>query len=304
MISSATAGIPRRPSRALTSPSAITHPWVSSLTSAWTSTALPNILVYSRARRISSADSTGLPSSVNATAPPATSPPISANSFCCRPFVTAPHGHTQQLPAFLACSLTNAAWAWVSMAGSVFGMHATDVTPPATAAAVPVAMVSSSSRPGSRRWTCMSISPGATIIPVQSRVRAGVSPGCGPRPATRPSCSHRSATVSRFWAGQMTRPLRRRVVGMAVLYPPGRRVARPSHDGAATACRRSGGGGRAPRFPIPRHETSHGHRHRPAVRRQGPLRPAPPPGAVPVYNVPPPGAEKVQKIDLSGGWCR
>ena len=47
----------------------------------------------------------------------------------------------------------------------MFGMHATDVTPPARAAAVPVAMVSSSSRPGSRRWTCMSIRPGQTIMP-------------------------------------------------------------------------------------------------------------------------------------------
>ena len=56
--------------------------------------------------------------------------------------------------------MTNSAWAWLSIGGSVFGMHATDVTPPATAAAVPVAIVSSSSRPGSRRWTCMSIQPG------------------------------------------------------------------------------------------------------------------------------------------------
>src|SRR5438105_1299642 len=50
-------------------------------------------------------------------------------------------------------------------------MHATDVTPPAKAAAVPVAMVSSSSRPGSRRWTCMSISPGQTILPAASIIR-------------------------------------------------------------------------------------------------------------------------------------
>ena len=68
--------------------------------------------------------------------------------------------------------MTNSAAMRVSIAGSVFGMHATDVTPPATAAAVPVAIVSSSSRPGSRRWTCMSIRPGETISPVQSRVRS------------------------------------------------------------------------------------------------------------------------------------
>jgi len=52
----------------------------------------------------------------------------------------------------------------------------------ANAAAVPLAMVSSSSRPGSRRWTCMSIRPGQTILPVASRVRAACSCGCGPRP--------------------------------------------------------------------------------------------------------------------------
>ena len=39
-------------------------------------------------------------------------------------------------------------------------MQAIEVNPPASAAAVPVAIVSSSSRPGSRRWTCMSIKPG------------------------------------------------------------------------------------------------------------------------------------------------
>ena len=54
---------------------------------------------------------------------------------------------------------------WLSIGGSVLGMQAIEVKPPATAAAVPVAIVSSSSKPGSRRWTCMSIRPGATILP-------------------------------------------------------------------------------------------------------------------------------------------
>ena len=48
----------------------------------------------------------------------------------------------------------------LSFTGLVFGMHATAVKPPATAAAVPVATVSLCSCPGSRRCTCMSISPG------------------------------------------------------------------------------------------------------------------------------------------------
>ena len=52
-----------------------------------------------------------------------------------------------------------------SLTGSVFGMHATAVNPPATADAVPVAIVSLCSWPGSRRCTWMSMSPGATIQP-------------------------------------------------------------------------------------------------------------------------------------------
>ena len=50
----------------------------------------------------------------------------------------------------------------LSLIGSVFGMHATAVKPPATADAVPVAIVSLCSCPGSRRCTWMSMSPGVT----------------------------------------------------------------------------------------------------------------------------------------------
>ena len=74
--------------------------------------------------------------------------------------------------------------AWLSSAGSVFGMHATLVTPPARAAAVPVAIVSSSSRPGSRRWTCMSIQPGETMRFVASIVRSAWELAAG-RPSPR-----------------------------------------------------------------------------------------------------------------------
>ena len=54
----------------------------------------------------------------------------------------------------------NSTAAWLSIGGSVLGMQATLVNPPANAARVPVSIVSSSSRPGSRRWTCMSTSGG------------------------------------------------------------------------------------------------------------------------------------------------
>ena len=46
-----------------------------------------------------SALTTGEPSSVKATAPPSTRPPISASSAPLRPLVTAPTGKTLALPA-------------------------------------------------------------------------------------------------------------------------------------------------------------------------------------------------------------
>jgi hypothetical protein len=42
--------------------------------------------------------------------------------------------------------------AWLSVTGSVFGIAQTAVNPPAAAARAPVAIVSTSSRPGSRKW--------------------------------------------------------------------------------------------------------------------------------------------------------
>ena len=57
--------------------------------------------------------------------------------------------------------------AW-SLTGSVLGMQATAVKPPATADAAPVAIVSLCSWPGSRRCTCMSMRPGVTSRPPTS----------------------------------------------------------------------------------------------------------------------------------------
>ncbi len=129
---------------------------------------MSNIRQYSKARRISSASLTGEPSSVKATAPASTNWPISANSFPSRFLLTQATTSTLQWSALWARSRTNSTAAWLSMGGSVLGMQAIEVKPPASAAAVPVSMVSSSSKPGSRRWTCMSISPGLTILPAAS----------------------------------------------------------------------------------------------------------------------------------------
>ena len=60
----------------------------------------------------------------------------------------------------------------LSFTGSVFGIAQTAVKPPAAAARVPVAIVSLSSRPGSRRWVWMSMKPGQTTRPFSSRTWA------------------------------------------------------------------------------------------------------------------------------------
>ena len=59
-----------------------------------------------------------------------------------------------------ACRTMNPTAAWLSVTGSVLGIAQTAVNPPAAAARAPVAIVSTSSRPGSRRWQCTSMNPG------------------------------------------------------------------------------------------------------------------------------------------------
>src|ERR1035437_2534312 len=59
-----------------------------------------------------------------------------------------------------------------SFTGLVLGMQQMDVNPPAAAAREPLSMVSACSNPGSRRCTCISMKPGATIIPVASNTSA------------------------------------------------------------------------------------------------------------------------------------
>src|SRR5712692_644734 len=89
-------------------------------------------------------------------------------------------------------------------------MHATAVKPPATAAADPVATVSLCSCPGSRRCTCISISPGQTTRPIGASTTF-TSPSMGrPRPtrAMRPPSIRTSNVPSRPFAGSTTRPPR------------------------------------------------------------------------------------------------
>ena len=81
--------------------------------------------------------------------------------------MTAPIGWTSTTNPS-ARFLTNSTTSRVAIGGSVLGMQATAVNPPQAAARAPVSMVSLCSWPGSRKWTCMSIQPWETVLPVAS----------------------------------------------------------------------------------------------------------------------------------------
>src|SRR5262245_25795144 len=107
----------------------------------------------------------------------------------------------------------------LSFTGDVFGIHATAVKPPATAAAVPVATVSLCSCPGSRRCTCISINPGQTISPFDNSTIVASSAGRSwPMRPMRWSSIRMSNEPSRPFAGSTMRaPLSSRF-GMTPLF--------------------------------------------------------------------------------------
>ena len=167
--SSAAAGIPGSPSTSDTSPSCITPPWVSSRTSAWLRIGLSNIRQYSKrpAHQFGIVDRGTVVAEGDG--PGVDELPDLGQFLALAPFADAGHDEhvaivgpgglvVDEFDACLACRSAARCWE----------CRRSLVKPPARAAAVPVAMVSSSSRPGSRRWTCMSISPGETIFPAAS----------------------------------------------------------------------------------------------------------------------------------------
>src|SRR4051812_46048630 len=107
--------------------------------------------------------------------------------------------------------MMNPTAAWLSVTGSVFGIAHTAVKPPATAARAPLAIVSTSSRPGSRRWQCTSTKPGDTTRSAQSIVSTSSrffvsSRSRGPIASTMPSTINTSVTTSVRCDGSTTRP--------------------------------------------------------------------------------------------------
>ena len=84
--------MPLRPSRALTMPSFIAPPLASVGSSQWSATGMPKVRAYSSAVRMRCALTTGLPSSLTATAPAATISPNSASDSPRWPTEIAPIG--------------------------------------------------------------------------------------------------------------------------------------------------------------------------------------------------------------------
>ncbi len=185
----------------------------------------PVAAAYSSARRMMAALTTGLPSSLNAAAPALARPTsgASVSPFC--PIVTAAIGCTRQWPASRARVITHSTHAALSTTGSVFGMHATSVKPPAAAARVPVSIVSLAGWPGWRRCTCRSTSPGATTAPRASSTSASAGTFTGTRPTTPPSIHSESVSPVRQW-----RALR---MSVFMLPPPRGRCARSARASSA-----------------------------------------------------------------------
>src|SRR5438128_956159 len=87
------------------------------------------------------------------------------------------------------------------VSGSVFGISNTAVTPPITALRDPVSRSSLWVRPGSRKCTCVSITPGRTCRPLQSMVSPADAPPSEPSAAIRPSFSATSQAPSGHGGG-------------------------------------------------------------------------------------------------------
>src|SRR5687767_11571829 len=132
---------------------------------------------------------------------------MSASNSPFDPLDTAPMGYTRARFASAAFARISPVTLALSLTGLVFGMQATPVKPPATAAAAPVATVSLCSWPGSRRWTCMSTSPGTRTRP--AGISTTVAPSAG---ISRPTRAIRSPSMSTSYApstplrGSTTRP--------------------------------------------------------------------------------------------------
>ena len=165
----------------------------------------------------------GMPSSVKPTAPPDTSASMSVSSFPAIPFVTVAQVYIFASVCF-PLSMTYASVSMLSTAGFVFAINTTLVKPPLSAAFAPVSISSLCVKPGSRKCTCTSTSPGATMHPA-----ASITSQCAPSPQNAcrsasaiscailrifPSPTRTSASCSTLSAGSTTVPFFIRIISL------------------------------------------------------------------------------------------
>ena len=179
------------------------------LSSQWVIIGTLNCFVYSKALRITSAFMIGAASSDKATAPLFINIPISEISSPFAYFETEAIGKTLARFSFFPLDMTSSTTAVLSITGSVLGMQATEVKPPLTAAFTPDAIVSLYSKPGSRRCTCISISPGAITLPLTLIISASLSFIPFPIFLIFPSSISISKISFNLFAGSITLPAER-----------------------------------------------------------------------------------------------
>ena len=121
-----------------------------------------------RASRIRAEFMTQRPSSLNIRTPAAAISAMGDSRSPASPIVIEPTGNTSAFPAARPNAAMWAARATESVTGSVLAIAKTAVKPPRAAQAVPLATVSDASKPGSRRWVCMSTKPGSASSPSAS----------------------------------------------------------------------------------------------------------------------------------------
>ena len=168
----------------------------------------PSRLQRIMASRTRLASCTGTPSSERATHPASCRAAASVSDcpFC--PRDTAPMGHTRTPQDSPARRSTYSICSGVSSTGRGLGIQATEVNPPRAAAAAPVVMSSLYSKPGSRRWTCISTRPAHTLRPLASITRATGSLKSLPMTASLPSSMRISITPPIPPTGSTRRPFR------------------------------------------------------------------------------------------------
>src|SRR5882762_8611479 len=136
----------------------------------------------------------GRPSSETATIPACFIAAISESASPLLPMDAAPIGHTRTLETAAARSRIERVTDTLSFTGRV-----------------PVSIVSEDSPPGSRRWQCKSMKPGATTKFAASKISApfarAASWPCGATAAMRSPSSRMSRGASVPVAGSITRPL-------------------------------------------------------------------------------------------------